>query len=239
MSSDNTGTFNGFGPGKTRTTKIPSQFFSELLPAIDDLGELKVTLYVFWVLQQQEGEFRYLRERDLLGDEVFLGGFDPDPEAAAQQVRDGLARAQTRGTLLHATVAGVNGPEELYFLNTVRGRNALRAIEQGQFEPGDRDHPVGLVAERPNIFALYEQNIGPLTPMIADELGAAERDYPAEWIEDAIKLAVERNKRSWRYAAGILKRWQAEGKDSGLTKRPTQADRYRYVQGEFSDNIDY
>jgi hypothetical protein len=38
---------------------------------------------------------------------------------------------------------------------------------------------------------------------------------------------------------GILKRWQAEGKDSGLPKQPTQADRYRYIQGELSDFIDY
>ena len=46
--------FNGFPPGKTRTTVIPNQFFSELLPTIDDLVELKLTLYCMWALQQQE-----------------------------------------------------------------------------------------------------------------------------------------------------------------------------------------
>ena len=48
--------FNGFPPGKARTVAVPGQFFSELLPMIDDLAELKVTLYLFWALQQQEGD---------------------------------------------------------------------------------------------------------------------------------------------------------------------------------------
>jgi DNA replication protein len=231
--------FNGFPPGKTHTTKIPNLFFSELLPAIDDLLELKLTLYCFWALQQQEGEFRYVLGREVLADRLFLDGIDRDPGQAAQQVRAAFERAVARGTLLHVTVEGVGGPEDLYLMNTVHGRNAVQAIQAGQFQPGDRDNPVALVVERPNIYAVYEQNSGPLTPMIGDQLRDAEKDYPAQWIAEAIQLAVERNKRSWRYVVGILKRWQAEGKGSGLPEQPTQADRYRYIQGELSDFIDY
>jgi DNA replication protein len=231
--------FNGFPPGKTRTTVIPNLFFSELLSTIDDLVELKLTLYSFWALQQQEGEHRYLLRREVLQDKLFLGGIDDDPERAAAQVRAAFERATTRGTLLHVTVEGVQGPEDLYFLNTVRGRNAVRAIQAGQFEFGGRNCPVALVVERPNIYTLYEQNIGPLTPMIGDQLRDAEQNYSPEWIAEAIQIAVERNHRSWRYVMGILKRWQAEGKDSGSPKQSTQADRYRYIQGEFADSIDY
>ncbi len=178
MTDSTTQPFNGFGPGKTRTTKIPDAFFSELLPLIDDLGEMKVTLYAFWALQQQEGEFRYVLGRELLQDHLFLSGFDPDPERAAEKVCEALAQATARGSLLHVAAAGVNGQEDLYFLNTVHGRNALRAIQNGQYEPGSRENPIGLIVERPNIFALYEQNIGPLTPLIAEELRAGEQDYP-------------------------------------------------------------
>jgi DNA replication protein DnaD len=53
------------------------------------------------------------------------------------------------------------------------------------------------------------------------------------------RIAVELNKRNWQYILGILSRWQAEGKDSGTVQQPTQADRYRYIQGELSDFIDY
>jgi DnaD/phage-associated family protein len=145
----------------------------------------------------------------------------------------------TRGTLLRVEVESEGGVQPVYFMNTARGRNAVRAIQDGHFEPGTREYPVALVAERPNVYALYEQNIGPLTPLIGDQLREAEQEFPAGWIDEAIQVAVERNARNWRYVMGILKRWQAEGKDRGVAQRPTQADRYRYIQGEYSDTIDY
>ena len=75
-----------------------------------------------------------------------------------------------------------------------------------------------------NTFAIYESNIGPLTPMIADSLQDAEKIYPADWIKDAIALAVENNKRNWRYCETILKRWQESGKDAGRGKPQTEAE---------------
>lgn len=231
--------FTGFPPGKARTVAVPGQFFSDLLQIIDDLAELKITLYLFWALQQQEGDYRYLTLSELLKDGRFLSGLDADPNAAAEAARAGLARAVERGTLLHVQIPGVDDPEDVYFVNTVKGRNAVRAIEAGRFVPGDRDVPIALVDERPNIFALYEENIGPLSPLISDQLREAEQDYPPAWIEEAFRLAVERNKRSWRYIAAILQRWESEGKDRGVTQQPTQADRYRYVRGSLSDIIDF
>jgi DnaD/phage-associated family protein len=74
---------------------------------------------------------------------------------------------------------------------------------------------------RSNIFKLYEQNFGALTPMIADALKDAEATYPAEWIENAMTEAVENNKRNWKYVEAILKRWQVDGpqsKKSGGTR---------------------
>lgn len=231
--------FNGFPPGKTQTVKVPTLFFNELLGAIEDIIELKLTLYCFWALQQQEGQYRYVRLREVLRDTKFMQGVDSTPDHAAELVREAFDRATTRGTLLHVQVDGVDGTEDLYFMNTPLGRNAVRAIEAGDFEPGDRNTPVALVSERPNIFALYEQNIGPLTPMIGEQLKAAEQEYPPTWIDEAMQIAVARNKRSWKYVEAILKRWQAEGKDDGQSQRPTQADRYRYLEGEYSDYVDY
>ena len=51
--------FAGFPSGKVRTTPIPAPFFTELLPQIDHLGELKVTLYALWFLDRQEGQIRF------------------------------------------------------------------------------------------------------------------------------------------------------------------------------------
>ncbi len=66
--------------------------------------------------------------------------------------------------------------------------------------------------ERPNIFTLYEQNIGLLSPIIADQLKDAADQYPAEWIEEAFRGAVEQNKRKWSYVRAILRRWETEGR---------------------------
>ena len=80
---------------------------------------------------------------------------------------------------------------------------------------------------RPPIFAIYEQEIGPLTPMISEELQQAEKDYLPGWVEDAIHEAAIHNKRSWKYIDVILKRWKADGyktdnrsnyKDDGYTE---------------------
>ena len=78
--------------------------------------------------------------------------------------------------------------------------------------------------QRPNIFTLYEQNIGMLSPIITDELKEAEKHYPAQWIEDAFKEAVDLNKRNWRYISRILERWAAEGKIDGKPGRHTKAE---------------
>ena len=77
---------------------------------------------------------------------------------------------------------------------------AIEGITKGEWRPWpDEEKPVSLLIDRPNIFVLYEQNIGALTPIIADELRDAEQTYPPQWIEEAIKIAVENNVRRWRY----------------------------------------
>jgi DnaD/phage-associated family protein len=85
-----------------------------------------------------------------------------------------------------------------------------------------------------NIFAIYEQNIGMITPMIAEELKEAERLYPPRWIEEAFKEAVTLNKRSWKYIARILERWASEGKDSGEHRRDIKKDGPdKYIKGKY------
>lgn len=70
-------------------------------------------------------------------------------------------------------------------------------------------------AERPNAFALFEDNLSPLTPIIADELRALLDEHPASWVEDAIREAARSGGRNVKYVAAILSRWQAQGKDHG------------------------
>ncbi len=62
------------------------------------------------------------------------------------------------------------------------------------------------------VFRVYENEIGQLTPSVSENIQQAEKDYPPQWIPDAIKEAARKNKRSWAYAEGILKRWKSEGR---------------------------
>lgn len=189
--------FGGFPPGKTEMIGIPALFFSELLPQIDHLAELQITLYCFWALHAQEGNFRYITLAEATTDER-LG-------LTADVIQDALERAVARGTLLHVQVQFPNRNEELYFMNTVKGRKAVEAVQAGDWVPDAGQRPIKLALTRPNVFTLYEQNIGPLTPLIADELRDAEATYSAYQVEQAIKIAVEKNIRNLRYIMGILK----------------------------------
>ena len=128
--------------------------------------------------------------------------------------------------------------ERLVFINNAKGRAAVQSIQKGEWRfTGQPQDPLAVYVERPNIYRLYEGNIGPLTPLLADALRDAEAQYPSEWIEDAIRIAVERNKRSWRYVEAILRRWQEGGRDDRTGKkeqdRPdTEQARQRYTRWE-------
>ncbi|OGO68047.1 MAG: hypothetical protein A2Z49_00365 [Chloroflexi bacterium RBG_19FT_COMBO_56_12] len=216
--------FDGFSEGKLRSVRIPEQFFRELLLEMDEAGELRLVLYVFWRLERMEGSFRYLRWSSLLADRVLLQSF-----AEREALEQALERAVGRGVLLSASLPLEEEQERLIFLNNARGQAALQAIEKGEWRlTGDERQPLAVYTERPNIFKLYESNIGTLTPMIAEALQDAEKTYPADWIEDAIRIAVKNNKRNWHYVEAILKRWQEGGRD-GKTQK---SERERSGEGD-------
>lgn len=231
--------FAGFPDGKLKSIGIPTLFFSELLPAIDDLAELRVTLYAFWALHQKEGQVRYLRQQDFVNDPVFVRSFGKGTVDSAETLLHGLELAVQRGTLLHITVEGEAGATELYFMNTERGRAAVEGIMRGQWRPNpDEEGALSLLIERPNIFTLYEQNIGVMTPLIAEQLRDAEQTYPPRWIEEAIKVAVENNARNWRYVLAILERWRLEGKQDGQSGPRHATESRQQIPDEYKDVIE-
>ncbi len=230
--------FTGFPAGKSTSVPLPTSFFSDLLPLIDDLGELKLTLYAIWHLNQQQGDVRYLTHPELLNDETLLRALKTPLLQGEAALNDALERAVLRGTLLKALARRAGVEEALFFLNSARGRAAFQAAQTGAWSPDTANHfPAGLQAEQPNIFRLYEENIGPLSPLIADMLRDAEQTYPAGWIEKAMKIAVQNNVRRWRYVEGILKSWQENGPD-GTNRRDSEKDRRKYFEDEFSDFIE-
>jgi DNA replication protein len=193
---------------KTDFIWLPESFFTQVLPKIQDLAELKIALYVsYLILRKQERPYS-ITYKELLSHEIMV-------TIGEEALRRALDLTVEHGALLHST-ANINGvPEDVYSL-TDDGRQ-LSAV---------------------NIFMLYEQNIGIITPMIAEELQEAEKIYPPQWIEEAFKEAVTLNKRSWRYIARILERWASEGKDSGEYKRDIKKDDPdKYIKGKYGHMV--
>jgi DNA replication protein len=220
-------TFAGFTPGPSRPIALPEAFFTDLLPLIDDLGELQVTLACFRIVTHKSGSPRAIRWADL-ADEGLRAMMDED------SLRAGLELAVTRGTLLYVRADVGDGPEELYFINTERGREAARTLQRGERPEGLAPaEPPASEAERPNIFRQYEQNIGLLTTMLADELRDAEATYPMAWIEDAFRQAVRQNARSWAYVRKILERRERSEKRGARGR--TAEERHKYLEGEHAD----
>ncbi len=207
--------FRGFPNGRVVHTPLPDLFFSELLPLIGDLAELKVTLHVLWRLYHKKDTHQYVTQTELLGDGTLLRSLQPLAGAPEEALRQGLREAVARGTLLH--LEDPESGEHIYLANSARGRRSLEQALLGEWTPAGGAAWVQPAAslQRPNIFELYEQNIGLLQPIIAEELKEAERTYPQIWIEDAFRIAVENNARNWKYIRRILERWASEGKDAG------------------------
>jgi DnaD/phage-associated family protein len=233
--------FAGY-PAGAKATVVPSAFFSELLPLIDDASELRVTLYLFYALGRRHGYPRFVTERELRAEGPLLASLgDGGDVAPLLELEKGLALAVERGSLLRLDLENGAAAESLFTTNTPANRRAFEQIRDGRTPLGRALPPVaGAPASvRENVFHLYEANIGPLTPLVAEELKEAEQLYPYEWLEEALKEAALQNKRSWRYAAAILQRWATEGRtretagrtDAGVSARSQILSRYRQQLG--------
>lgn len=233
MSPEPEFSFPGF-PEAAGMVTLPESVFTALVVHLKDPDELKVVLLVLWRLAKMRADAApWVTADELRTDTVLrsaLAGGDFEGRLAAA-----LSRAVDRGIFLRASWDTADGAAEIrYFANSPRGRASVEAMRRG-VSPSR-----ATVEERPNIFTLYEQNIGPLTALLSEELMEAEEIYPAEWIEEAFREAVRLNKRNWKYILAILENWQAEGRDE-ITRgagqragtRDRDADARRYIEDAY------
>ena len=233
--------FAGF-PTSARATPVPNLFFSRLLPRIERAEEMLVTLYFFYAsaIGGRRRAPAFLTRRELAADATLARALANLCGDDGEALDRGLALALERGSLLRVEARGDGRSEELYLLATPHNRRAAPRLAGADLpleEPLPPAAPAGrrppVWAEPSNIFALYEENIGAITPLIADDLKDAEERYPPQWIEAAFREAVSLNKRSWRYVHSILRRWEAEGPDYEEAGRDPETDWLeRYQRGK-------
>ncbi|HEX8919335.1 MAG TPA: DnaD domain protein [Chloroflexota bacterium] len=206
-----------------RTLAVPEEVLIAVAPRVRDLTELKLVLTVARLAAQTSSDavpFDTLLDPANARSIVEEGSAEP----AEQRVYRAVTRAVANGSLLRADVRSDEGLHSYLMSATERGRRLLEQLATGQLGPDDQP-PVPAQAHtiiyRPNGFALYERHIGPLTPLIAEQLRDAERLYPRAWIEEAILTAVQYNKRNWRYISAVLARWEESGESHGVARQRT------------------
>lgn len=222
MAPENHPTFGGFQEDNLSLVRLPESFFTQVLPKIESITQLRLLLYFFWHFEQQVGSLRFLKLVDLTSDPALVNMVGEEAK-----LKKDLQELISMGVLLEATLPGEI--EKLYFINGPQGRAAVHAIENEKWKPGTRERKaIQLVEQKPNIFELYEENIGAITPMMADILKEDEKTYPDSWIEQAIEIAIKRNVRNWKYVQAILERWQKEGRGDEQNRRDDSQDPSRY-----------
>ena len=201
------------GGGPTRPVDVvplPAALFGPLLERVTDVQTLRCALRAIFVLHRKQGRPSVVTARELAADPVLgLGG----DEATAERE---LASLAAHGLLLQAPMddGGI-----AYSLDTPANRRALSVT--GAIAVGGRTErdavapPDASVGERPNVFRIYEENIGVITPMAADLLKDMEAEYPPEWIAEAFGQAVLANARNLRYIEAVLRRWRDDGRGDG------------------------
>jgi DNA replication protein len=230
------------GAPRTDSIAIPVRFLETVAPEIREIAELQVMLAMFRVAAESRDIAAPVLEESLMHDPPLsralrMSGASRPPREA---IRHGIDLALARDSLLRFVI-GVTAEDERVWLmlSTPANRRRLEQLRKGdtasaglpETSPGAR-----VRVERPNVFVLYEQNIGMVTPLIADQLIEAMEVYPRGWIEDAIAEAVGYNRRNWRYVQRILQNWATEGRGNETAQRHQRAsgsfDPDRLLHGE-------
>ncbi len=208
---------------------LPPELFTEVIPAITQPSELKVTLHTFYCLIRQRRTPRRMSWDELTADTLLRKSLRALSSLRAPEdlLEEGLSAAVQRGTLLHLAQPTDGRVVNWYLAHTASNR---RWIEQGRLAGVLATPDPSEPHQRPPLLTLYEENIGIITPLLIDELRMAHERYPEEWIEEAIREAVRANARNWRYIRKILERWETHGRTDAShiseRHRPIDVDKY-------------
>jgi len=223
---------DGF-PRGVQFTPVPNPLLASLLEEIDSLDELKVVLRTIHGLHKQRKVPASIEFDELLSDRTVSAMLGSSGRQLEEVVETTIESASKRGILL--VVNDDNGRRQIC-LNTEPVRRAL--VRQGIDPAVSASKPAETWADTesalPKLDAVtfYEQNVGQVTPLVAENIHAALEAHPEDEVMLAIRKAVEANARSWNYIAAILNRWAREGRPEelddgrdGTAERDLQEDR--------------
>ena len=215
------------------TIPIPVSMLTDILPAMTDIAEIQVVLAVTRLVTSS-GRFdtpieepAIVRDRSLRHALRVVGSAnEPDTRIAT-----GLELAVGRGVLVRFRTVDRLDERVWYALSTPAARQSIQRMVAGSDAPPRSlwhgDQAPRVEPERPTVFRLYEQNIGLLSPILAEQIVRAMERYPRDWIEDAIAEAVAYNRRNWRYIQRILQQWAVTGRGDNRPESEANHETHR------------
>ncbi|MBG93125.1 MAG: hypothetical protein CL792_04005 [Chloroflexi bacterium] len=217
--------FEGFRTG-SRAVTIPVEFFNELMPNLNKGIEIRVILHVLYMIFRKSGRVRAVSFEELVNETALRVVLSED--AYRIQIKEALNKGVEVGALLECKL---NDQDFLYFLNNENGRRQHQQVQTGVLSfSKDPQTTVSINLSKTTPIIVYEQEIGTITPVIAEAIREAEARYPTEWIIEALNLASTNNARSWRYVDAILKRWEKEGRNNETAWRNNEStDPYSHL----------
>ena len=197
---------------------VPAQLFTEILPGLHDQSQLRATLYAWYAIASRGGGQRYVYLSQLLTDPVLLSWFIHLD--GKNGIRRGLEQSCKDGIFLELQIDGHNK------ILTPNDESGARLMTDLKADLAAQDNNSGTSSTHADyeksvlsdVIKKYENEIGLLTPAIAEMIAIAEQKYPTAWILEALDIAAQSNARSWKYVSAILARWKDEGKNNDNTK---------------------
>ena len=211
---------------------VPADFLLEQLPRLQGAAEIKLALYFYWHRSQHAEGPLVLTASQLHEDPWLARSLDGANQPVGDELQQALEALEQHGVIVRLSKA----ESAYYVLADAAGQAALQAHARGEWTPA-ASTTGELERARRNIFVLYEQNFGPLTPLLAERLIETEAEFPQDWIREAMGLALENNVRKWRYVQAILDGWKDQGRHERDDRGRPEEARRKYIQGEFSDHI--
>ena len=170
-------TFKGF-PRSVRYLPVPAPMFGPLLEQIKDASGFIITLRIIWMLQQKKGRLRYVSSEEVFGDKILANAL-----GSKEAIQNSINMVVKGGILLQIRRENAS---DAFMLNSESDREIasdIGSIYESNNQPAD---PWEIENTPPEIYSLYEQNIGILTPIMSEKLTEAEDKYPTGWIKDCL-----------------------------------------------------
>ncbi|MBX3069947.1 MAG: DnaD domain protein [Thermomicrobiales bacterium] len=192
---------------------IPAAWFDAFILSAGSQDEAIVLAACMRMCRDEQGVL-VVEEHDLLSNDALIAGVgSTGSQTATSKILRALNRAVRRGALVRMWVGEGDAQRTRYALPVVSAEQKRQATAVAD-DPDDGARVRSYDPTAPSVFTAYEDAIGMLTPLVADQIQQALERHPAEQLLDAIREAVRVNRRSWRYIQHILQNWSGPGRES-------------------------